>query len=82
MVAKKEMKLLQRFNEQKIHWEPDRSARLKVAAEQAGARLRRLSRPDIPCHRPLAYTGDRGEKREERADAVGRKKFILIQHIV
>ena len=41
-VAKEVMKLLQRFNEQKIHREPDRPAPIGVAAEQSGARLRRL----------------------------------------
>ena len=42
IIAEKEMKLLQRLDEQIIDREPDRTAPVGVAAKKAGARLRRF----------------------------------------
>src|SRR6266403_2825251 len=80
-VTKKEMKFLQRFNEQKIHWEPDRSAPIGIAAKQTGGRFRGLVIDPIFHAVSLEHIRVIVVKARERAYAVGRKKFIFIQHI-
>ena len=42
VVAEVVMELLQRFDQQEVHREPDRPAPVGIAAEQSGARIRRL----------------------------------------
>src|SRR5262249_44801241 len=81
-VAEEEMKFLERFNEQKIYREPDRSAPVGVAAKQAGARLRRLVIDPVLHAIRLERIGMIPVKTRQRPDAVGRKKLIFIQHVV
>ncbi len=75
------MKLLQRFDHQKIGRKPDRPAPIGIPAERAALRFSRL------IIHPVFAAVDREDVRVRRvklrqcANAVRRQKFLFIDHI-
>src|ERR1700676_4824811 len=72
--------LLQRFDQQVIHWKPDWPAPVGVTSKNLGARFRRLviNATGMPVH--LHFVGMLLMVAGESANAVRRKKFRFIQH--
>src|SRR5215471_2852468 len=74
------MELLQRFDQQEIHREPDRSAPVRIAAEQTGRRFAWLIVDAVFSSVRSQNIGMLPMNPRYRTDAVGRKKLIFIQH--
>ena len=81
VVAEVMMELLQRFDEQIVHREPDRTPPIGIAAEQTGAPIR-------PAHSPRGIRAVRAQDvrvftvdPRDRANAVRREELLLIQHV-
>src|SRR5215204_4738795 len=80
LVAKVMVKLLQGFNEKKVHRKPDGAAPIRVATEQAGRRLCRLISHRVLTavdgqHVRLVFVGT-----GKRTDAMGSQELRFIQH--
>src|SRR5262249_15811911 len=80
VVAEIVMELLQRFDDQEIDWKPDRSAPVRVAAEQTGRRFGRLVVDPVVVavdgeHIRMVTVNPR-----DRSDAEGRQELALVEH--
>ena len=68
------MELLQRFDQQIVHREPDGSAPVRISAKEPVVDSRRLdSQPDVPCRSPTACRDGRDDtaRRRESRRATG-----------
>ena len=74
------MELLQRFDQQVVHREPDRTAPVRVAAEQTAGRLGRLVVHAVLGLAEREHVWMLGVVARDRADAVGREELVLVQH--
>ena len=74
------MELLQRLDQQIVDRKPDRAAPVRVAAEQSGARFGRLVVHAVLGAVHVEHVGMVRVRSRERADAVGRKEFVFVEH--
>src|SRR5262245_33842080 len=81
-IAVKVVELLQRLDQQIVHWEPDGAAPVRVAAKQPGGGLRWLVIHTVFRTVDRQDVWVRAMQPGEGSNPVGRQKFSLIEHIL
>src|SRR5262249_23129457 len=74
------VKLLQRLDDEKIDWKPDRTAPVRVATEQAGARFARLVLDFIGGAVELEPVRVLEVVAADRPDAIRAEELVRVQH--
>src|ERR671925_1782990 len=80
LAAVEMIEALQRLDDEEVHWKPDRSPPVGVPSEQPARRFRRLVVDTVRVPLDVQDVRMLGVVTRQRANAVGREEFALVEH--